>query len=216
MPKGKSKIIELGNLNIEKLEDSEPEEKPEEKPQKLTKSATSREFKECLMYDPKSQKIKTILKPRTKQTFKDYDKKLEQLKKAREVRSQNMKEKKEQKEILKTQLKGTKQQEKQSLPVIQEQPKTEDMRTQIRDIIRSEMLSIVPQVKPHRRRERHITTDTETDSTIDIKPARHKPTHRKPVEIPRQEQAPNKAVEISSRLLNKSTYNPMEDLFGQH
>ena len=49
------------------------------------------------MYDPKSQKIKTILKPRTKQTFKDYDKKLEQLKKAREVRSQNMKEKKNKK-----------------------------------------------------------------------------------------------------------------------
>lgn len=213
MPKGKSKIIELGNLNIERLEDSEPEEEP----QKLVKSAISREFKECLMYDPKSQKIKTILKPRTKQTFKDYDKKLEQLKKAREVRSQNMKAKKEQKEILKTQLKG-------QLPTIQEQPKQEqpkqeDMRTQIRDIIRSEMLSVVPhvpQAKPRRRRERYLSTDTETDSTIDVKPARHKPSYRKAVETPYQEPIPNKAVEISSRLLNKSTYNPMEDIFGQH
>ena len=206
MPKkSKSKIIELGNLNIERLEDSEPEEEP----QKLVKSAISREFKECLMYDPKSQKIKTILKPRTKQTFKDYDKKLEQLKKAREVRSQNMKAKKEQKEILKTQLKG-------QLPTIQEQPKQEDMRTQIRDIIRSEMLSVVPQAKPRRRRERCLSTDTETDSTIDVKPARHKPSYRKPVETPYQEPIPNKAVEISSRLLNKSTYNPMEDIFGQH
>jgi hypothetical protein len=118
------KLIEADNLEVEDLE------KPEEMNIDNTKK-----FKEMYVYDPKNKTIKTVVQKKQTRKHFNQDKMKEHMEKMRDARKYKDKPKTAQQQPT--------QQPQQQQPPQQAQP---DL-TNIRDLIRSELLNHLPKPK---------------------------------------------------------------------
>ena len=115
------KLIEADNLEVEDLE------KPEEMNIDNTK------FKEMYVYDPKNKTIKTVVQKKQTRKHFNQDKMKEHMEKMRLARQ--------------SKIKAKKQPQPQPQPQSQQQPTQQSDLTNIRDLIRSELLNHLPKPK---------------------------------------------------------------------
>jgi len=174
------KLIEADNLEVEELE------KPEEMNIDNTK------FKEMYVYDPKNKTIKTVVQKKQTRKHFNQDKMKEHMEKMREARKYKDKPKPTQQPTQQPQ-----QQPQQAQPDL----------TNIRDLIRSELLNHLPKPKAPAEPD-------ETPKKIEIEKVKPKRS-RKPVQkIEAQEPVENKAIEVPKSFIPRDYVSPSFSIFG--
>jgi len=175
------KIIEQDDdIEIEALEALEaPEEMPVD---------SNTKFKEMYVYDPKSKSIKTIMQKKQSRKHFNEDKMKEHMEKMRMARQSKLKAKKQPtEETLK--------------PVIQ--PVTQ---SNIRDLIRSELLNHLPKPKPQE--------EYEAPKKIEIEKAKPKRCRRPVHKLEPQVQVENKNIEVPKSFIPQNYISPSFSIFG--
>jgi hypothetical protein len=173
------KLIEADNLEVEELE------KPEEMNIDNTK------FKEMYVYDPKNKTIKTVVQKKQTRKHFNQDKMKEHMEKMRLARQSKIKAK------------------KQPQPQPQQQPQqAQPDLTNIRDLIRSELLNHLPKPKAPAEPE-------ETPKTIEVEKVRPKRSRRPVHTSEPQVQVENKNIEVPKSFIPPQNYvSPSFSIFG--
>ena len=175
------KLIEADNLEVEELE------KPEEMNIDNTK------FKEMYVYDPKNKTIKTVVQKKQTRKHFNQDKMKEHMEKMREARKYKDKPKTAQQQPTQPQSQPQAQQAQPDL-------------TNIRDLIRSELLNHLP--KPKAPAEPEETKKIEVEK---VKPKRS----RRPIQkLEAQEPVENKAIEVPKSFIPRDYVSPSFSIFG--
>jgi hypothetical protein len=177
------KLIESDNLEVEELE------KPEEMNIDNTK------FKEMYVYDPKNKTIKTVVQKKQTRKHFNQDKMKEHMEKMRDARKYKDKPKTAQQQPT--------QQPQQQQPPQQAQP---DL-TNIRDLIRSELLNHLPKTKATAEPE-------ESPKKIEVEKVKPKRSRRPVQKLEAQEPVENKAIEIPKSFIPRDYVSPSFSIFG--
>ena len=180
------KLIEADNLEVEELE------KPEEMNIDNTK------FKEMYVYDPKNKTIKTVVQKKQTRKHFNQDKMKEHMEKMREARKYKDKPKPA------TQQQPTQQPTQQ--PQQQPQQAQPDL-TNIRDLIRSELLNHLPKPKAPAEPE-------ETPKKIEVEKVKLKRSRRPVQKLEAQEPVENKAIEVPKSFIPRDYVSPSFSIFG--
>ena len=174
------KLIEADNLEVEELE------KPEEMNIDNTK------FKEMYVYDPKNKTIKTVVQKKQTRKHFNQDKMKEHMEKMREARKYKDKPKPTQQPTQQPQ-----QQPQQAQPDL----------TNIRDLIRSELLNHLPKPKAPAEPE-------ETPKKIEVEKVKPKRSRRPVQKLEAQEPVENKAIEVPKSFIPRDYVSPSFSIFG--
>jgi hypothetical protein len=176
------KLIESDNLEVEELE------KPEEMNIDNTK------FKEMYVYDPKNKTIKTVVQKKQTRKHFNEDKMKEHMEKMRLARQ--------------SKIKAKKQPQPQPQPQSQQQPTQQSDLTNIRDLIRSELLNHLPKPKAPAEPE-------ETPKKIEVEKVRPKRSRRPVHTSEPQVQVENKNIEVPKSFIPPQNYvSPSFSIFG--
>ena len=178
------KLIEADNLEVEDLE------KPEEMNIDNTK------FKEMYVYDPKNKTIKTVVQKKQTRKHFNQDKMKEHMEKMRLARQ--------------SKIKAKKQPQPQPQPQSQQQPpqQAQPDLTNIRDLIRSELLNHLPKPKAPAEPE-------ETPKKIEVEKVRPKRSRRPVHTSEPQVQVENKNIEVPKSFIPPQNYvSPSFSIFG--
>ena len=177
------KLIESDNLEVEELE------KPEEMNIDNTK------FKEMYVYDPKNKTIKTVVQKKQTRKHFNQDKKKIHMEKMREARKYKDKPKTAQQQPTQPQSQPQAQQAQPDL-------------TNIRDLIRSELLNHLPKTKAPAEPE-------ETPKKIEVEKVRPKRSRRPVHTSEPQVQVENKNIEVPKSFIPPQNYvSPSFSIFG--
>ena len=177
------KLIEADNLEVEELE------KPEEMNIDNTK------FKEMYVYDPKNKTIKTVVQKKQTRKHFNQDKMKEHMDKMREARKYKDKPKPTQQPA----------QQPTQQPTQQPQQAQPDL-TNIRDLIRSELLNHLPKQKQ--------SEPEETPKKIEVEKVKPKRSRRPVQKIEAQEPVENKAIEVPKSFIPRDYVSPSFSIFG--
>jgi hypothetical protein len=177
------KLIEADNLEVEELE------KPEEMNIDNTK------FKEMYVYDPKNKTIKTVVQKKQTRKHFNEDKMKEHMEKMRLARQ--------------SKIKAKKQPQPQPQPQSQQQPpqQAQPDLTNIRDLIRSELLNHLPKTKATAEPE-------ESPKKIEVEKVKPKRSRRPVQKLEAQEPVENKAIEIPKSFIPRDYVSPSFSIFG--
>jgi hypothetical protein len=177
------KLIESDNLEVEELE------KPEEMNIDNTK------FKEMYVYDPKNKTIKTVVQKKQTRKHFNEDKMKEHMEKMRLARQ--------------SKIKAKKQPQPQPQPQSQQQPpqQAQPDLTNIRDLIRSELLNHLPKTKATAEPE-------ESPKKIEVEKVKPKRSRRPVQKIEAQEPVENKAIEVPKSFIPRDYVSPSFSIFG--
>ena len=177
------KLIESDNLEVEELE------KPEEMNIDNTK------FKEMYVYDPKNKTIKTVVQKKQTRKHFNEDKMKEHMEKMRLARQ--------------SKIKAKKQPQPQPQPQSQQQPpqQAQPDLTNIRDLIRSELLNHLPKTKATAEPE-------ESPKKIEVEKVKPKRSRRPVQKLEAQEPVENKAIEIPKSFIPRDYLSPSFSIFG--
>jgi hypothetical protein len=177
------KLIESDNLEVEELE------KPEEMNIDNTK------FKEMYVYDPKNKTIKTVVQKKQTRKHFNEDKMKEHMEKMRLARQ--------------SKIKAKKQPQPQPQPQSQQQPpqQAQPDLTNIRDLIRSELLNHLPKTKATAEPE-------ESPKKIEVEKVKPKRSRRPVQKLEAQEPVENKAIEIPKSFIPRDYVSPSFSIFG--
>ncbi len=179
---------------IEQDDDIEVEalEAPEEMP-----VDSNTKFKEMYVYDPKSKSIKTIMHKKQSRKHFNEDKMKEHMEKMRIARQSKLKAKKQPtEETFKPVIQPVTQ------PVTQSQPDLSN----IRDLIRSELLNHLPKPIPQE--------EYEAPKKIEIEKAKPKRSRRPVHTLEPQVQVENKNIEIPKSFIPQTYITPSFSIFG--
>lgn len=177
------KLIEADNLEVEELE------KPEEMNIDNTK------FKEMYVYDPKTKTIKTVVQKKQTRKHFNQDKMKEHMDKMREARKYKDKPKPAQQPT----------QQPTQQPQQQPQQAQPDL-TNIRDLIRSELLNHLPKQKQ--------SEPEETPKKIEVEKVKPKRSRRPVQKLEAQEPVENKAIEVPKSFIPRDYVSPSFSIFG--
>jgi len=177
------KLIESDNLEVEELE------KPEEMNIDNTK------FKEMYVYDPKNKTIKTVVQKKQTRKHFNEDKMKEHMEKMRLARQ--------------SKIKAKKQPQPQPQPQSQQQPpqQAQPDLTNIRDLIRSELLNHLPKTKATAEPE-------ESPKKIEVEKVKPKRSRRPVQKIEAQEPVENKNIEVPKSFIPRDYVSPSFSIFG--
>ena len=178
------KLIEADNLEVEELE------KPEEMNIDNTK------FKEMYVYDPKNKTIKTVVQKKQTRKHFNEDKMKEHMDKMRQARKYKDKPKPAQQPT---------QQPTQQQP--QQPQQAQPDLTNIRDLIRSELLNHLPKPKAPAEPE-------ETPKKIEVEKVKPKRSRRPVQKLEAQEPVENKAIEVPKSFIPRDYVSPSFSIFG--
>jgi hypothetical protein len=177
------KLIEADNIEVEELE------KPEEMNIDNTK------FKEMYVYDPKNKTIKTVVQKKQTRKHFNEDKMKEHMEKMRLARQ--------------SKIKAKKQPQPQPQPQSQQQPpqQAQPDLTNIRDLIRSELLNHLPKTKATAEPE-------ESPKKIEVEKVKPKRSRRPVQKLEAQEPVENKAIEVPKSFIPRDYVSPSFSIFG--
>jgi hypothetical protein len=151
-------------------------------------------FKEMYVYDPKNKTIKTVVQKKQTRKHFNEDKMKEHMEKMRLARQ--------------SKIKAKKQPQPQPQPQSQQQPTQQSDLTNIRDLIRSELLNHLPKPKAPAEPE-------ETPKKIEVEKVRPKRSRRPVHTSEPQVQVENKNIEVPKSFIPPQNYvSPSFSIFG--
>ena len=209
MPR-KNKIVDTDDFKVDKIEPIDELETLEERPVRRVKKS---DYREALVYDPATDEVKTILRPKQQRNYPDKEALKAKMMKAREVRMSNIAKRKADREA-KRDIQQAAQPIQPTQPMQPIQPTQSPFdKDTIRDMIRSELMNHMPQKAA--RQPRQPKYDDEEDDELEVqqlpKPRQQRTRPNPHVELEKSN------IEIPRKLIpQEQEYDPYIDAFGSY